>query len=177
MGRRRDLWPLMGILTTSVLGTLAHFVYGWSGGSQLAGAFCPVNESVWEHMKMLFFPVLLFTLVQLPAARDQNGTLPAARAAGVTAGLGLIPVLYYTYTGIYGRHVLWADIAIFYLAAGFTFWLDARLRRRRRLWGPWQQAAGVAWLWVLAVLFIWWTLHPPHIGLFRDPVTGGYGIL
>ena len=176
MGRRRDLWPLMGFLTASVLGTLAHFVYGWSGGSLLAGVFCPVNESVWEHMKLLFFPVLLFTMVQLPAAREWDGALPAARAAGVTAGLGLIPVLYYTYTGIYGRHVLWADIAIFYLAAGFTFWLDARLRRRRRLWGLWQQAAGLAWLWVLAVVFIWWTLHPPHIGLFRDPVTGGYGI-
>ena len=143
MGKRLNFWPLAGFLTVSVLGTLAHFAYEWSGKQLLAGAFCAVNESTWEHMKLLFFPALLFTMIQI---------------------------------GILGRHVLWADIAIFYLAAALTFRLDSCLRRRRRLWEPWQQAAGLLWLWGLAFLFVWWTFRPPHIGLFLDPATGGYGI-
>ena len=71
---------------------------------------------------------------------------------------------------------MWADIAIFYLAATLVFWLDTRIRRRQRLWRTWQQAAGLVWLWVLAFLFVWWTFRPPHIGIFWDPVTGSYGI-
>ena len=176
MGKRLDGWSLAGFLTVSVLGTLAHFCYEWSGRKLLVGAFCAVNESTWEHMKLLFFPALLFTMVQLAVAKERDGAVPAARAVSVTAGLALIPALYYTYTGVWGRHVMWADIAIFYLAAALVFWLDTRLRRRQRLWKTWQQTAGLVWLWVLAFLFVWWTFRPPHIGIFLDPVTGGYGI-
>ena len=63
MGKRLNFWPLAGFLTVSALGTLAHFAYEWSGKQLLAGAFCAVNESTWEHMKLLFFPALLFTAV------------------------------------------------------------------------------------------------------------------
>ena len=174
MGRRWRFWPLTGFLTAAVLGTLAHFAYRWSGGALLAGVFCAVNESVWEHMKLLFFPVFLFTAAQF-CVGERDGLL-AARAVSVTAGLALIPTLYYTYTGIWGDHVLWADAAIFYLSAAVTFWLDDLLHRQRRLWKMGCQVAGLVWLWVLAFLFVWWTFSPPRIALFRDPLTGLYGI-
>ena len=133
-----------------------------------------MNESVWEHMKLLFFPVFLFTAAQF-CVGERDGLL-AARAVSVTAGLALIPTLYYTYTGIWGDHTLWADAAIFYLSAAVTFWLDDLLHRQRRLWKMGCQVAGLVWLWVLAFLFVWWTFSPPHIALFRDPLTGLYGI-
>ena len=174
MGRRWRFWPLTGFLTAAVLGTLAHFAYRWSGGALLAGVFCAVNESVWEHMKLLFFPVFLFTAVQF-CMGERDGLL-AARAVSVTAGLALIPTLYYTYTGIWGDHTLWADAAIFYLSAAVTFWMDDLLHRQRRLWKMGCQVAGLVWLWVLAFLFVWWTFSPPHIALFQDPLTGLYGI-
>ena len=143
MGKRWRFWPLTGFRTVAELGTLAHFAYRWSGGALLAGVFCAVNESVWEHMKLLFFPAMGCTVIQLAVERVQGGAVPAARALGVTAGLAAIPALYYTYSGILGFHVLGVDIAIFYLSAALTFRLDARLRGRRRLWGGKQQAAGV----------------------------------
>lgn len=147
MGRRWRFWPLTGFLTAAVLGTLAHFAYRWSGGALLAGVFCAVNESVWEHMKLLFFPVFLFTAAQF-CVGERDGLL-AARAVSVTAGLALIPTLYYTYTGVWGDHVLWADAAIFYLSAAVTFWMDDLLHRQRRLWKMGCQVAGLVWLWVL----------------------------
>ena len=170
MGKRWRFWPLTGFLATAVLGTLAQFMYRWSGGALLAGVFCAVNESVWEHMKLLFFPVFLFTAAQL-CVGERDGLL-AARAVSVTAGLALIPTLYYTYTGIWGDHTLWADAAIFYLSAAVTFWLDDLLHRQRRLWKMEYQVAGLVWLWVLAFLFVWWTFSPPRIALFRDPLAG-----
>lgn len=129
MGRRWRFWSLMGFLTAAVLGTLAHFMYRWSGGALLAGVFCAVNESVWEHMKLLFFPVFLFTAAQF-CVGERDGLL-AARTVSVTAGLALIPTLYYTYTGVWGDHTLWADAAIFYLSAAVTFWMDDLLHRQR----------------------------------------------
>ena len=74
MGKRLNGWSLAGFLAVSVLGTLAHFCYEWSGEKLLVGAFCAVNESTWEHMKLLFFPALLFTMVQLAAAKGPSAS-------------------------------------------------------------------------------------------------------
>ena len=88
MQKRLLRWELIGFAFTGAVGTLLHFVYEWTGGDPLIAAFCAVNESTWEHMKLLFVPFFLFTMVQfirLPLGQDPtNGLygLAAARAAG-----------------------------------------------------------------------------------------------
>ncbi len=52
---------LPSILAVFILGSLNHFLYDWTGGSSLAALFCPINESPWEHLKLLFFPFLFVT--------------------------------------------------------------------------------------------------------------------
>ena len=176
MRKRLFYWELAGFLFTAALGTLLHFVYDWCGGSALAAAFSAVNESTWEHMKLLFFPALVFSVVQVWALGRTYPDLLEVRAISVLAGLALIPTLFYTYTGVLGFHVMWADIAVFFLAALGMCALEFRLLGRRRA-ALWRQVAGLLLLWVLAFLFVYWTFRPPHLGLWRDPVTGGYGIL
>jgi len=60
---------IWGFLFMSVIGTLLHFVYEWSGNNSIVRLFAPWNESTWEHMKLLFFPMLalvLFLFFKLP---------------------------------------------------------------------------------------------------------------
>ena len=175
---RRQLlwWELAGFLFTAAAGSLLHFAYEWSGGSTLAAAFSAVNESTWEHMKLLFFPMLLFSVVQVIALGRQYPNFLAVRAVSTLAGLLLIPVLFYTYTGILGEDVPWVDVTIFMLSALAAFALDWRLLRRGRWDRGWQQVLGLLVLWGLAFLFVYLTFHPPGFGLWQDPVTGGYGI-
>ena len=114
---------------------LLHFVYDWSGGWGAAAAFSAVNESTWEHMKLLFFPMFLFSVVQVCCLGRNYPNFLAARGVSTVTGVALIPVLFYTYTGVLGRHLLWADIAVFYLSVLGAFALDFRLLRRGRwLW-------------------------------------------
>ena len=133
MRKRLFYWELAGFLFTAALGTLLHFVYDWSGGSTLAAAFSAVNESTWEHMKLLFFPALVFSVVQVWALGRTYPDLLEVRAISVLAGLALIPTLFYTYTGVLGFHVMWADIAVFFLAALGMCALEFRLLGRRRI--------------------------------------------
>lgn len=172
--RRRLAWALGGFLFTAALGVLLHYLWEWTGENRIAAAFSAVNESVWEHMKLVFFPAFLFSMVEA-WFQDAPGFL-AARGLSVWVGTALVPVLYYTYTGVLGRDVMWADIAIFALAAAAVFLLDLRLRRSGRLTSGWQQAAGLAALWLLALVFVLWTYRPPHLPLFLDPRTGLYGV-
>ena len=52
MQKRLLRWELIGFAFTGAVGTLLHFVYEWTGGNPLIAAFCAVNESTWEHMKL-----------------------------------------------------------------------------------------------------------------------------
>ena len=176
MRKRLFFWELAGFLFTSALGSLLHFVYEWSGGSLAAAVVSTVNESTWEHMKLLFVPMFLFSVVQVWVLGKNYPNFLAVRAVSIVTGLALIPVLYYTYTGAWGQMRDWANIAVFFLAALGAFLLDFYLLRRNRLSAPWQQMLGLIVLWALAFCFVWCTFRPPHIALWRDPLTGTYGI-
>ncbi len=177
MERRLFFWEAAGFLFTGALGVALHFVYEWSGGSVLAGAFSAVNESTWEHMKLLFVPLFLFSVVQVCLMGRNYPNLPAVRAVSALTGLVLIPIIFYTYTGVLGRSYTWANIGLFFLSDLAAFALDFRLLRRGRLSAGWQQVLGLAALWGLAFCFVWCTFHPVRLPLWRDPVTGAYGII
>lgn len=175
MNKRIFRWNVAGFLWTAAAGTALHFFFDWTGGALWAGAVSAVNESVWEHMKLLFLPVFLFTLAQTVAAGTGIPGLTAVRAVSALAGTAFIPVAYYTYTGAVGRRFLWADVGIFLAAAAATFALDRLLLRRGAVTAPWQQLLGLAALWGLAFLFVWCTYRPPALPLWQDPLTGSYG--
>ena len=176
MGKRLFFWSLAGFAFTAALGTLLHFAYDWSGGSVLVATFAAANESTWEHMKILFFPIFLFSVAQISVVGKNYPNFPAVRAVSAVVGISLIPILFYTYSGVLGYNIAKVNIAIFYVAALTAFQLDRQLLRRGRLNEPWMQVAGLAVLWALAFCFVWCTFHPPELGLWRDPLTGTFGI-
>jgi len=175
MNKRLFWWEAAGFFFVAAAGTLLHFTYDWSGGSAVAAAFSAVNESTWEHMKIFFFPMFLFSVVQLWSQGRNYANFLAARTLAILFGLALIPILFYTYSGVLGFRVDWVNISIFFLADLLAFWLDFRLLRRGRLSALWQQILGLAILWALAFLFVWCTFHPPAFGLWQDSRTGLVG--
>lgn len=176
MEKKLVRWQAAGFLFTSIAGTLLHFLYDWSGQSPLAAILSGVNESTWEHMKLLFFPMFLFALVEANVLGERHRNFWSAKLAGVLLGLALIPALYYTYTGITGINVDWVNISIFYIAAAAAYLLETKLLSRSRVYSSAAQLAAIAFLWLLAVAFVVLTWFPPHIPLFRDSVTGQYGL-
>lgn len=51
---------IISCIISIIIGTLLHFVYEWSGNNFIVGLFAPVNESVWEHLKLILLPATLF---------------------------------------------------------------------------------------------------------------------
>ncbi len=165
--RKETKWEIIGWIFTVAVGTLLHFTYEWSGKNTVVAAFSAVNESTWEHMKLLAVPWILWSIAEAVALRNADAPTLAARAVGALVGLAAIPVLYYTYTGVVGDHFLWADIAVFLLAAA-----AGTLVSRRLLWvgkpdGLLWQIVGTLVLLGIGTLFVWWTYHPPMMPLFR----------
>lgn len=167
-------WQMAGFMFTAVLGTILHFVFDWTGGNVVAALFSAVNESIWEHMKLLFYPMLLFAWIEFRVLGGKYPDFWCVKLLGQLVGLTLIPVLYYTYTGSLGVEADWFNIAIFFLAAGLSFYLEARLLQNGFSCPLSPKIAGVIVL-LIAILFTAFTFYPPKIPFFRDPVTGSYG--
>lgn len=174
---KRDIfvWQLFGFGAVSISGTLLHFLYEWTGRNPVAAVFSAVNESTWEHMKLLYFPLLAFALIQSIFFRDYKNFWRVKLACD-TCGLVIIPVMFYTYNGAVGRSPDWYNIGIFFVAAAAVFALEWRLYR----YGSGKRAGealALAAFAAIGVLFAVFTFCPPHLPLFEDPITHTFGIV
>ena len=176
MGGRVARWQLGGFLFVCAAGTALHFLYQWSGESVAAAPFAAVNESVWEHMKLLFWPMLLWAGAERAVLGGYSRGFWPAKAVGTLLGLALMPALYYTYTGTLGVSVMWVDIAIFFVAAAAAFLAETRMLARDWRCRGGARASALVLLLLLSAAFVLCTFVPPRFPLFRDPVTGFYGL-
>ena len=174
MKQASSLWQLAGFALSTLGGTLLHFLYDWTGGSIFVSPFSGVNESTWEHMKLLFWPLFLFALIQRLFFKEQENYW-CVKLAEILLGLVLIPVLFYTYNGMFGTSPDWLNIAIFYISALLVFLFEWWVFKKDRLQCryPWIAFAVIC---LIGGLFVVFTFTPPQILLFQDPLTGTYGI-
>jgi hypothetical protein len=174
MKRSVGLWQLMGFAVTALGGTLLHFLYDWLGEAAWIAPFSGVNESTWEHMKLLFWPMFIFAIVQSFFFRDRENFWPV-KLRGILLGLSLIPIIFYTYNGVIGHSPDWINIAIFFIAAAASYIYETRLFNANKLNFKSPKAA-ITMLCAIALLFVVFTFLTPPIGIFKDPLTGTYGI-
>ncbi|MBQ3115359.1 MAG: hypothetical protein IJC06_04485 [Clostridia bacterium] len=154
---------LYGILFVSTAGILLHFLYQWSDNNFVIGLFSAVNESTWEHMKLLFFPMLFYSFIGV----KKRPCLNSAMAFATILGTLLIPVLFYTYTGILGFNVLIVDIAIFFLCVITAFYVAYKYAKNCKM-HPHKKLLNLI-VTAFAVAFIVFTIYPPNLGLFVTP--------
>ena len=174
MKRSIGLWQLFGFAVTSLGGTLLHFLYDWLGESTWIAPFSGVNESTWEHMKLLFWPMFIYAVMQSLFFRDTDGFW-CVKLKGILLGLSLIPIIFYTYNGAIGKSPDWLNIAIFFISAAIAYIYEARRFKSEKTTCKNPKLA-LTLLCVIALLFIVFTFKTPEIGIFRDPLTNTYGI-
>ncbi|HHV32955.1 DUF6512 family protein [Caproiciproducens sp. LBM24188] len=169
------LWEISGLIFTVVVGTFLHSAYRWSGKNPVIGFFSPVNESVWEHLKLLFVPMVLFSLAEYFVVGKNYPNFAAAKSYGILWGILVILMIHYTYTGIIGKSIVWADITTFLVAVAaatiysWKMMLAAPVSAESAIFS-------VILIILFALFFALFTWDPPKIPLFLDPISGGYGI-
>ena len=174
MKQRSILWQAAGFAAVTFCGTILHFLYDWTGGSIFVAPFSGINESTWEHMKLLFWPLFFFALIQRLFFKDRQDFW-CVKLMHILLGLVLIPVLFYTYNGAFGKSPDWVNIAIFYISALLAFLFEWRAFKQDTLpcRHPWLAFVAIC---LIGVLFVVFTFTPPQLPLFQDPLTGTYGI-
>lgn len=164
---------LSRFLFISVLGVLLHFTYEWSGDNPIVALFSAVNESTWEHLKLLFFPMLLLTIIELLFTEKRQ--LPSnylfARIIGILSGMAFIVIAFYTLTGVFAKLPDAVNIALYFLGVFLALCIENKINR-----GNSQNHSAFAAIVLLAltIAFFVFTKYPPSIGLFANPVLTGF---
>lgn len=166
-------YTIIGIIFVLITGSIAHFLYDWTGSNYIVGLFTPINESIWEHMKLLFFPMLIYSLIMIFKFHRKYSHITSALSFGIVVGALLIPLFYYTYTYILGKNIFILDISTFILSIIIAFWLSYKLTLSRRLESYTFLLAFLAC--ILFACFLVFTYHPPDAAIFQDPTNSKTG--
>jgi hypothetical protein len=168
-------WELAGIPVIAILGSVLHFVFEWSGQWEPVGVIAAVNESVWEHLKLAFWPALLYAVLEYPYLKRSVHNFMTAKAVGIYLMPAAIVAIFYSYTAVVGHEVLWVDILTFWVAVAIGQLISYRIMVARKL-PDWLNKLGLALVFLLAVAFGVLTFHTPRLPIFEDGTTGAYGI-
>lgn len=172
-------WIILGIPVLFIVGSLMHFVYEWSGNSVIVGIFAPVNESVWEHLKLTFWPMLIWWFVGYFILRKRHEISATQWFVSCAVAMLVCPLVivtfFYTYTGALGIESLILDIFSLLLGLVMGQGLAYHVYKYAKL-KPYSLYLAIAILVLLAIAFTVFTFAPPHIPLFQDSLTGNYGI-
>lgn len=166
-------YTIIGIIFVLITGSLAHFLYNWAGNNYIVGLFTPINESIWEHTKLLFFPMLLYSLIMILKFHQRYSCITSAFCFGILIGTFLIPLFYYAYTYILGKNIFILDISIFILSIVIAFWLSYKLTISCRLESYTFLLCII--VCILFVCFLAFTYQPPGAIIFQDPTSSQTG--
>ena len=175
MKRSIILWQIGGATFVGVVGTLLHFLYDWSGKSIILAPISAVNESTWEHMKIMFFPMLIYALIQANFFAKDYQNYWTIKCIGTLVGTLLIPFLFYLLNAILGKTPDWLNVLIFFISLGVAFLIEGILFKTQALPFYNQNIAKVV-LVITAISFVVFTFYPPKLPIFLDPISRQFGI-
>lgn len=169
-----QIWETAGALAVIIAGTLLHSLYHYTD-YWLFALISPVNESVWEHLKIGIMPVFLFALIEYAFVKGSVRNFLTAKVAQAYVTSILIIAIFYLYTAVIGHHLLAVDILTFIIAVIAGQYLGYKIMSRDELDDLIGQAAMFGlYLMIGSVLYA--TYFPPHYPMFLDPVSGKYGM-
>ena len=157
-----------------ILGTLLHFTFEWSNQNAIVGSFSAINESTWEHLKLLFFPMLITTIIGYFYLRPTTPSFLCARISSIISSLLFTIIFFYTYTGILGTNIAILNIATFYIATIIGECISYKIMLSNF---NCNNKISLIILCILFLSFITFTYFPLKIGLFEDPLTNTHGII
>ena len=167
-------WQIIVIVVTLIAGTLLHFTYKWSGENKIVAIFSAVNESTWEHLKLVFFPMLIMGIIGYFVIGKDIKNYWTAQAIGIVVAIAFITIFFYTYTGIIGKNFAVLDIGSFVVAILLGEYVIYKLMLNNNI----EDLNKISILLLISIFlsFLVYTFNPIKIQYFRDPIDRSYGV-
>lgn len=167
-------WEVAGVFWIIIVGSMLHFIYEWSKDSPIVGMIAPVNESVWEHLKLGYWSLILFMLIEYIFIGKYVKGFFISKALGILVLEIFIVVVFYSYIQITKEPVLFIDIGSFVVGAVLCQLVSFKILKTK-MFNKFDKI-GIGILIVIGIILILFTFYPLRFHIFKDLSTGKYGI-
>lgn len=164
---------IISFFILSTLGTIFHFTHSWFKNGLILHIFSAINESTWEHMKMLVAPTLLISIFQYFVIRENYSNLFNGILILFAVEILTIPLIYELLRLLLKKVPFQLTILIFYLSISLGLLSEYYILNNKI--SIFSELVSLILIGIITLKFAIFTYYPPKIFLFRDPVSGGYG--
>lgn len=168
-------FEIIGIILMFIATYFLNFLYKWSGGTMLSILTSSVNESAWEHIKIFIIPYVALCSIEIIVLVPPFRSFIVAKVTGLY--LMIILMITFFYCNVCFLHTLTfmldtlISISIALISHAISYILIIKFKNLYKLFD-----CCILLLVVLFIFYIAFTFYPPQLELFKDPVTGTYGI-
>ena len=174
---KHKIFFIIGTIISIILGIVLHFAYDFTRKSFFIGLLAPVNESTWEHLKLVFLPITLFYICYILFFKIKNkkgkNIIAGYTFNAIILSMILITVLHGLYTLVFKNHSSIFSIILYILCMLISFYYMYINYTKSKTS---HNKNGILKLYILFILFILFTIFPPKLNTFKDPITNTYGI-
>lgn len=158
-------------LIYSIMGSLLHFTFNWSNRSVIVGIFSAINESVWEHIKLLLTPIFFCSFISFLLNIENNFFIVFVE---LVLSIVLIILFYEIKQNVFKDKFNLFYILSFYITCFIVSFANCYLKR----FNIPTIVNSVSLLLVLLIfaMYLTFSIFPPKNKYFKDPITGKYGI-
>ena len=166
---------IIGAIFSVLFGSLLHFSFELSGYWKPMALISAVNESTWEHIKMAFWSTLIFAIIEFFIYGRRNKNFFLAKTISLYIMTILIAVIFWAYTRIIEDALIW-DIMDFVLSIIIGYVVSYYIAISQKNYRILKFLSIILFVVILAA-FCLLSYFPLINPLFREPITGGYGII
>lgn len=169
---------IIACIVSIALGILLHFAYDFTNQNRIVGLVAPVNESVWEHLKLILIPFTIFSIAFYFYTKQKFSNMLLATFFGNIAGMFVTVSLYYLGTMLFGSENMVFNIITFVLGVITSYTVLYLSIYNTEFLEETKDSSlvGACALSLLIAMFIIGTVYPVRMELTRDPKSSTYGI-
>ncbi len=167
---------IVGVFISFILSIVLHFIYEWIPSS-IISVIAPVNESIWEHMKLIVSSSLVFGITEYFIYKKKDiafNNFLLSYAVSSILGVIIYLLLYIPLNDIFG-HKAYIAIGLLFIIFIFIQIINYYIMNSKKI--NYGNELGILLIIMIYLVFGYFTYHPPKINLFYDYLNKGYGIL
>ncbi len=167
---------IIGIFISFILSIILHFIYKIIPNT-IISIIAPVNESIWEHMKLIVTSSLIFSIFEYfiyKKKKIKTNNFILSYAISSIIGVFIYLLIYIPLNDIFG-HKIYIAISLLFIIFILVQVISYYIINYKNI--EYSNYIGILLIIIIYYIFGYFTYHPPKINLFYDYMNKTFGII
>lgn len=164
-----------GVMISFILSIILHFIYNIMPNTFIS-IIAPVNESIWEHMKLIVSSSLIFSVIEYIIYKRNNipfNNFSLSYSISTLLGVIIYLFIYIPLNDILGHKIYIAIILLFLIFILIQI-ISYYIMNKKKI--KYSLILSILLIVITYFIFYYLTYYPPKINLFYDYLNKQYGI-